>query len=176
MIAKIFIFVILSSSIGFAQRLIPSDYQKYVGYYVFIFDSTDDYDQFEDFIQLEISIIKTASGKSQLSGKIRFVTDSLDTTMEQECYTSLVKLFISKDSLFFRSQRCRGFSYQFGGRFLGVPSESQGDKAVLAGTLMCMKYGKVIRRAMVRFIWGEGCIHDDRRSKQMRKPTSANTL
>jgi len=150
---KILIITLLSYVTVNAQSLSPAEYPNYEGYYGF----RDD--RFEDFQQFELHVSMSKDSTPVLTAIVVFYLDSSVTSADTTCWTSAEQLYVSRDSLYFRSQECSRDAYEFRGRFLQIPSESdsQNDEPVLGGILTHIRNGTVIKQHSVTFSWIIGC-------------------
>jgi hypothetical protein len=155
MIQKILALTFATCTIVLAQNLSPADYPKYAGYYVFDIKHGD---QFKDFHQFELHVSTSNDSIPRLTGRVIFFSDTTLTSVDTTCVASIRRLYITKDSLFFQSEECFGETYEFQGRFLGIPSESGGrDDPILEGIFTHCMNQKIIKRLLVKFLWSAGC-------------------
>ena len=144
------VFLIVATAITVAaQSLQPSEYVLYEGYYLL---EVQEDDPFENFWQLEFHLLQPDNSPPRLIGKALIYTNHV-------CDVGLRSFAISKDSLQFVTEECTGERYEFQGKFLGVPSDFEGDheNPVLEGVLTYCKDGKVIKQQTVRFLYSVGC-------------------
>jgi hypothetical protein len=158
MTSKLLFLLFFCSLTLIAQKLPPREFGRYEGYYVF---DVKQGDPFENFAQFELHVITLKDSSLRLQGKVIFYTDT-DTTQNDtnlRCATTFRKFFITKDSLFFETQKCFGETYEFKGHFLGVPSDFEGkeDDPILEGTMVFRKNKKIIKDGPVKFLWSVGC-------------------
>ena len=156
MTLRLLILVLVFSGAAWSQTVEPADYARYEGYYT---QDISQGKQFDDFEQMELHVDVSSKGAKYLIGVVRFFTDLGVTKANKDCACSLHQLLISKDSLKFRSSECFGESYQFKGRFLRTPLGIRGRERqpVLEGVLLHWKGRRLIKQAVVRFLWSEGC-------------------
>lgn len=132
-----------------AQDSQPANPLQYEGYYLLEYQKDN---RFENFWQLELQLTQPENASPRLLGRALIHAGSL-------CDAVLQSFFISVDSLSFVTERCAGESYEFRGRFLGVPFEFEGDheSPVLEGILIHYRDHTVVKESTVRFLYSVGC-------------------
>jgi hypothetical protein len=148
-----FLFTGLASS----QQLSVAEYGHFVGYYTI--DEVWPSDQFKNFQQLELHSQQLNDKTFQKIGRVVIFIDSTQPEADSMCTVPLQKLYITRDSLFFRSRECFGETYEFKGKILAIPSdtdEHQNDP-IFQGMLTYFRHHTIIKRAAVKFVWSIGC-------------------
>ncbi len=135
----------------FGQQQSENRLKNYVGYYLPSLEPSSAFSQ--SFMQIDLNIENDV-----LAGQVHFFTDTSYNSIDESVVCDIESIEIYKDSLYFRTKKCRNELYEFRGRFI-VPYQEFGlkDENVLDGIIYLYINDKLIRHNKIAFLYSEGC-------------------